>query len=145
MLHKTDTTHAQPCVALDVQLLMESAYRAVQQNDLGGQTTWRQDAAAESGRQALNDLADSLAYIPSYTGEGALATACALYGAIGICTDDLPDEAQADIRRARLMTLQLINFIERKFGLDRVNMGLDYFCSDWAEAAHLPWSVVSAA
>lgn len=142
MLHKPNPI--QPCIAMDIQLLIESAYRAVQANDLPGKGTWLNNDAADSGREALGALADSLAYIPSYSGEGALATACALYGALGINTEKLPHEAQADVQRAKLMTLQLINFLERKFGLDRVEMGLDYFCSDWAEAAHLPWAVEQA-
>jgi len=141
MLHKPEPTAAQPCIAMDIQLLMERAYRSKQALDVPGQ----RHGVVQACNNAIDDLSVSLAFVPSYTPEGALATACALYGNLDFDEDKLDVFERERLRRAELMTMQLIGFIERKFGLDRLDMGLDYFCPDWAEAAHLPWTIEQGA
>jgi hypothetical protein len=81
-------------------------------------------------------LGAAMAFVPPSTPEEALAAACLLFDDGQMASGGNEDAPRRILQRA----LGLAAWIETRFGLDRADYGLDWFCDHMLAQRHLPAS-----
>lgn len=119
----------QPIVGTAMLALLKDMVATHRRLEDAGETT--DDHDLDSMR-----LGAAMAFVPPSTPEEALAAACLLYEDGQMASGGNEDAPRRILQRA----LGLAAWIETRFGLDRADYGLDWFCDHMLAQRHLPAS-----